>query len=506
MMASLTPALSVTRHSSSTPSSFRGRAIEHCKDTQLGHLRFLEASNTTSDWPHPLQLSSRSNTGCKDISSRLRSLRAVLGERGPGANEDTSSNDSQAKLQQSGTPSRLETSIVPSRAVAGKEEALLSDTPGCRSEATGVELESEGLILGSGEGGAWDSSRVGSPIVRRYVSDNEERWCMWYAGDRGDMSAGTCVGLATSSNGMHWRRGKAKAETNGHDEEGGVGLVMGCSSNWWAFDTQHLYPSDVLIMSSAKVRAASGVYWLYYSGVDAEELEPPTGVRSASPLASERFLKGRMRPGLAISNDGRNWARIEGDHHSGALLDVGAEGEWDSLFIAAPQVVFHEAFDIRMFYHSLDMETGASSVGFARSRDGVKWLKFGKILEGGKEGAFDELGISNRHVVEDPNGFGYLMIYEGIGADGRTSIGLARSDAGLLKWERCQEEPIFRPGESERAWDSAGVGSPCLVHMGGDEWRLYYVGVSCTGETAIGMATNVGDSLTEFTRWHGFHL
>lgn len=42
--------------------------------------------------------------------------------------------------------------------------------------------------------------------------------------------------------------------------------------------------------------------------------------------------------------DGRNWARIEGDHHSGALFDVGEPGQWDELFVGAPQVsVLHYA-------------------------------------------------------------------------------------------------------------------------------------------------------------------
>lgn len=39
-----------------------------------------------------------------------------------------------------------------------------------------------------------------------------------------------------------------------------------------------------------------------------------------------------------MSQDGRNWARIEAEHHTGALFDVGAPGEWDELFIGAPQV------------------------------------------------------------------------------------------------------------------------------------------------------------------------
>ena len=67
--------------------------------------------------------------------------------------------------------------------------------------------------------------------------------------------------------------------------------------------------------------------------------------RSAASTASDggssngSKLEGfRLRPGLAMSQDGRNWARIEAGHHTGALFDVGVPGEWDELFIGAPQV------------------------------------------------------------------------------------------------------------------------------------------------------------------------
>ncbi len=39
-----------------------------------------------------------------------------------------------------------------------------------------------------------------------------------------------------------------------------------------------------------------------------------------------------------MSQDGRNWARVEGEHHTGAFFDVGEEGEWDEHFVATPQV------------------------------------------------------------------------------------------------------------------------------------------------------------------------
>lgn len=64
------------------------------------------------------------------------------------------------------------------------------------------------------------------------------------------------------------------------------------------------------------------------------------GISEFSPVEmfTSLFLQRRTRPGLAMSQDGRNWARIEGEHHSGALFDVGEEAAWDAAFVAAPQV------------------------------------------------------------------------------------------------------------------------------------------------------------------------
>lgn len=50
-------------------------------------------------------------------------------------------------------------------------------------------------------------------------------------------------------------------------------------------------------------------------------------------------LIDRSRIGLAMSQDGRNWARIEADHHTGALFDAGEEGEWDECLNGGPKVI-----------------------------------------------------------------------------------------------------------------------------------------------------------------------
>ncbi|KAJ4711386.1 Glycosyl hydrolase, five-bladed beta-propellor domain containing protein [Melia azedarach] len=375
---------------------------------------------------------------------------------------------------------------------------------------------SRGLVFDLGLINSWDSAEIGSPVVKRFLSDDEERWYMWYHGNSSENPVSDCVGLAISSNGIHWERGKGPVRAS--DD---VGLVMNCGKDWWSFDTLSIRPSEVVIMSSAKVRASSAVYWLYYTGYSAEKvnlfdcdsselnLQNPDRLRirnlSGENDASEKVFKSL--PGLAISQDGRHWARIEGEHHSGALLDVGSDEDWDSLFIAAPQVVFHGNGDLRMYYYSFDVEKGRFGIGIARSRDGIKWLKLGKAMGGGLRGCFDELGVKNPCVVRNKKDGKYLMAYEGVTADGKSSIGLAVSTDGLKDWRRFQEEAVLRI-EAKDGWDNKGIGSPYLVQMDGDsdEWRLYYRGVGNGGRTGVGLAVSEGSDMRRFRRWTGFHL
>nr|XP_043640093.1 uncharacterized protein LOC122611181 [Erigeron canadensis] len=379
-----------------------------------------------------------------------------------------------------------------------------------QEKSTSSSLISRGLVLDLGSEGSWDSFEVGSPVVRRFLSDEEERWYMWYYGRSGGSSGSGSIGLAVSSNGIHWERGKGGVQS-GSD----VGLVLKSSTDWWSFDTNGVMPGEIVIMSSSKIRASNAVYWLYYTGFSNEKIEFLDDSLGFSLENPESCVKNggfgkicRSLPGLAMSQDGRHWARIEGDHHSGALFDLGSEGEWDSMFISSPQVVFHSSGDLRMYYHSFDNEKGHFAIGMARSRDGMRWVKLGKIMGGGRSGNFDEYGVMNPCVVRNKKDGGYLMVYEGVNVDGRRAIGLAQSTDGLKEWCRVEGEPILKSTEEKGCWDDEGVGSPCLVHMEGenDEWRLYYKGIGQNGHSGIGMAVSEGKDFKNFRRWTGFHL
>jgi len=376
---------------------------------------------------------------------------------------------------------------------------------------------SRGLVFDLGPSNSWDGKEIGSPVVKRFLSDEEERWYMWYHGNSSQNSGSAdSIGLAVSSNGIHWERGVGPVSSSGD-----VGSVMKCGQDWWAFDTMSIRPGEVVVMSSSKVRASSAVYWLYYSGFSSEKVDYTDDDSLEFSLENpERFCldnanngnvdKGKIfksLPGLAMSQDGRHWARIEGEHHSGALFDAGSEREWDSLFIAGPRVVFHGNSDLRMYYHSFDVESGQFGIGIARSRDGINWMKLGKIIGGGKISSFDEFGAINACVVRNKKDGRYLMAYEGVAAGGKRSIGLAVSPDGLRDWRRFQDEAVLESSVKD-GWDNKGVGSPCLVQMDGevDEWRLYYRGVGNEGRTGIGVAISQGNDVSSFRRWTGFHL
>ncbi|KAK4753570.1 hypothetical protein SAY87_001674 [Trapa incisa] len=408
-------------------------------------------------------------------------------------------------IDSANSPRNKNNTAVEVDTAASKARRLAGPSPDKAATST---TSSRGLVLDLGPAGSWDSAEVGSPVVKRYVGDNEERWYMWYHGrSLGEEENGVgdrdSIGLATSCNGVHWLRGEGRVVRSC----GEAGMVMECRENWWAFDTESIRPAAQVVMSSPMY---SSVYWLYYTGYSSDEVVvnfPGRPVSNPERSLNRKVL--RSLPGLACSQDGRHWARIEGDHHSGALLDVGSGSEWDSLFIAGPQVVVHGSDDVRMYYHSFDRERGRYAVGLARSRDGIRWVKCGKIaVEGdGPTGSFDEAGIKSVSVVKNGRDGTYLMAYEAVAADARTSIGIAISEDGLGCWRKVGEGPALEASGTD-GWDNWGVGSPCLVPMDGheDEWRIYYVGTDLGGRTGIGMAISNGSDMGSFQRWSGISL
>ena len=361
-------------------------------------------------------------------------------------------------------------------------------------EAVGADtrfanLEGRVLTPGSSGTGWWDGRCAAMPVVLP-PSPMQLKWLCFYYG----RPAGTwnnelpaflptgISGLAESDDGLNWSRVPGPLEER---------AIFRPSSDPEAFDHVHVGITDV-------VPLAGGSFAALYLGGSLEEVELGMG-----PGPIKGF---KMRPGVATSRDGLSWERQYGRN---PLLDVGADGAWDSNFCSWPRALpLHPSKpdgEWLMTYHALmppgpDGESAPRwAVGAAITRSGCVLGPYEKleapVLRGGAPGSFDEAGIGCRHVVHSPCGDGLVMVYEGVGADGRHRLGLATSADGR-SWSKVEGlgrdpgGPIFEGAPAEQdAWDNGNVGTPWVMPLPDGRWRLYYVGTSSKGRTvAIGAA------------------
>lgn len=229
-------------------------------------------------------------------------------------------------------------------------------------------------------------------MVKAFRGDDSTRWMMWYTTT--SSSGEDSIGLATSSDGLTWERSDGDTETyrNAPEEDAGVDVgrvAMRNDEDWWCFDTRGVALGDVQLISSDSISGGS-VYWMFYHGYD-----------HSSSSEGEAEWTATTRPGLCLSQDGRNWARVEGEHHTGALFDVGEEEAWDASGVRDPKVLLAGPNDIRVYYGSVDAKTGRSSVGAATTRDGFAYVKRGEreVFGPGPKGSFDDAGVASPCVV-----------------------------------------------------------------------------------------------------------
>jgi predicted GH43/DUF377 family glycosyl hydrolase len=269
--------------------------------------------------------------------------------------------------------------------------------------------------------------------------------------------------------------------------------------DWFYFDSEHVGLGDVLIpgnKAQSKIITQEGVYFMYTFGGNADTVL----------VENEQIMGSKIEIGVAISQDGIHWSRVEGDSPYGSVVDAGALKDFDMLFCGWPCVV-EDKLLFRMYYHTYDAMTKKFTIGKATSLNGIKWTKQGKVFSGGSEGTFDAKGATRRHVVKLKEG-SFRMWYEAISGDGVHSIGLATSTDGV-RWERVSDEPVFRRNSHEGAFDSGGVGSPRLVYLADKKrWRMYYVGIPASPvdvfdgneEAVIGVAESVDEEGMYFDR------
>ncbi|MFV9507649.1 MAG: LamG-like jellyroll fold domain-containing protein [Oscillochloridaceae bacterium umkhey_bin13] len=292
---------------------------------------------------------------------------------------------------------------------------------------------------------------------------------MWYVGTGPSPSFERRIGYAVSPDGISWSRVAGTA---------GEGAVFAGSGIAGRFDNAGV--------STMNIIRVGGTWRMYYSGFS-----------DASTIAGI---------GLAESQDGRNWTRINGPLSNGAVLThSGNPNQFDTTYIVAPSVLVDQATTAapcengrtsgtcyRMWYEGVRTSPAYTfRIGLALSPDGLNWTRVasqadGSVVSQGPFGTFDDNNLGVPFVSKD--GAIYRMWYEANGYTAGYTTGYMVSTDGL-NWVRANPNlPVWTgandtivAGTPDEIWAVRGLKE-------GVSYRLYYATSTRPSSFRFGLA------------------
>ena len=162
-------------------------------------------------------------------------------------------------------------------------------------------------------------------VAHSFVFQDKGKFYMLYDGSRKGKWLEE-IGLAESSDLIHWEKYPKNP-------------IFGVGKNWW--EKRHV--------SRCFLFKENGIYYLYYAGHDGE----------------------RERIGLAKGANIFSLKRLEYP-----VLDVGKKGSFDEKSISDPRILKHDRKYL-MFYSAIDAK-GIERMGAAESLDLIHWKKYAK--------------------------------------------------------------------------------------------------------------------------------
>jgi predicted GH43/DUF377 family glycosyl hydrolase len=194
------------------------------------------------------------------------------------------------------------------------------------------------------------------------------------------------------------------------------------------------------------------------------------------------------RIGVAESADGVAFTRVAGTETGGAVLDLGAAGQFDD-FLAYRPFVLRDGAGYRMWYNGsakpFNCPAGtladARRIGYAESADGVHWTKSydgpgpgGSVLPLGSTGEFDAQQVGYAWVLKD--GAQYKLYYSANDVDNFWRVGLAVS-SDARTWTKVRGKlatgavlDLGPPG----SFDAACAYQPSVVKERDQLYRMWY--------------------------------
>jgi predicted GH43/DUF377 family glycosyl hydrolase len=186
-------------------------------------------------------------------------------------------------------------------------------------------------------------------VTRPFVLVDGGELTMWYAAHGKDRVA---IARATSVDGETWQR---------------QGVVLSPTLPW----------EKAALMCPSVLRDSQGTYHMWYSG-------------------GERYEPDAI--GYATSTDGISWTRVKDE----PVLRPGAHGSWEADRVAGAQVL-RDGQWLYAIYIGFANGFEDSSIGIARSSDGISWERHedNPVITRGAAGDFDSINVYKPFVVVD---------------------------------------------------------------------------------------------------------
>lgn len=170
-----------------------------------------------------------------------------------------------------------------------------------------------------------------------------------------------------------------------------------------------------------------------------------------------------------------------------------AESPWEKVAVMCPHVEWDENEKIFKMWYSGGEQYEPNAIGYATSPDGLKWTKWkdNPVFSADKNTEWERHKVTAAQILK--HGDRYLMFYIGFENEHLARIGIARSKNGITDWQRHPANPIISPGKEK--WDHDACYKPFVLYDADEKkWRLWYNGRKAHSEQ-IGMAYHDGEGL-----------
>ena len=363
-------------------------------------------------------------------------------------------------------------------------------------------------VVSHGLPGSADSFAAADPTV---LLDGS-RWKMWYTGDDSDKKR---IAYATSADGVSWQKGgkviaPEDAGTNANIQFGAFAPTVWKTANGYAMllTGRKLVGQGVFQTKLMSATSSDGISWTSPSVAlnpspsrfDASNLNSPDVLQDSTGSPFKLYYSGNSldangdfhtRVGMANSNDGNSFNKVDGTGVGGSVLDIGALGtafdgrQASGLSVAAPGGASPK---FTGFYWGTRGSDFMPRLGEATSPDGSSWTKVpvstpngGALFGLGNPASFDHTGQREPSVLYDSGA--YNLYFTGLDQNGVASIGFgsAAEDPATKQPDNTtwsSRSQVLAKGSSG-AFDSAGVSHPSAL-KDGSTYRLYYSGTNGT--------------------------